>query len=82
MALTLRPTQLEKSPAFRHLADYTVHKDSKLIGRMYERHAPGSLDRAWHWSITEYVDPVLGSVTSRQALVFSELMKYCVDDSS
>jgi hypothetical protein len=52
MPLTLRPTGLQQSAAFAHLADWVVFEDGKSIGRIYEQHAPASPDQAWFWSIT------------------------------
>jgi hypothetical protein len=37
MALTLRPTDLERSPATAHLEDWIVLDDGKPIGRIYQR---------------------------------------------
>jgi hypothetical protein len=52
MALTLRPTDLEKSPVYQHLKDYCVYDDGKEIGRIYEQRAPSRPELAWYWSIT------------------------------
>jgi hypothetical protein len=65
--LTLRPTGLRNSAAFADLADFAVYEDGEPIGRIYEQHAPAFPDQAWFWSITAYVDPALGSVTSGRA---------------
>ena len=56
MPLTLRPTGLQQSAAFAHLADWVVFEDGKSIGRIYEQHAPASPDQAWFWSITVPLD--------------------------
>jgi hypothetical protein len=69
MALTLRHTPLEKSPAFV-LADWQVLDDGKPVGRIYERHTPASPDQAWFWSITEYVEPRAGVSISGTAGTF------------
>ena len=55
MALTLRPTDLNRSPATADLEDWIALEDGKPIGRIYQRHAPANADVAWFWSITEYV---------------------------
>jgi hypothetical protein len=60
MALTLRPTDLERSPATAHLEDWIVLDD----GIIYQRHAPANADVAWFWSITTYVEPRWGLRTS------------------
>ena len=64
MALTLRPTDLNRSPATAHLEDWIVLDDGKPIGRIYQRHAPANADVAWFWSITTYVEPRAGLRTS------------------
>ena len=63
MALTLRPTDLNRSPATAHLEDWIVLDDGKPIGRIYQRHAPANAD-VWFWSITTYVEPRSGLRTS------------------
>jgi hypothetical protein len=68
--LTLRPTALS-SPAYRHWLDYIVVEDGRAIGRMYEdRHAKAEL--RWFWSITVYVDPMRGIITSGRAATLEE----------
>src|SRR4051812_6429281 len=52
MPLTLRPTGLQTSAAFAHLADWSVYDDGRQIGRLREEHAPPRPERAWYWSIT------------------------------
>jgi len=64
MALTLRPTDLERSPATADLEDWIVLDDGMPIGRIYQRHAPANADVAWFWSITTYVEPHSGLRTS------------------
>jgi hypothetical protein len=44
MTLTLRPTRLETSPVYAHLADYTVFEDGEPIGRLYEQRPPAPTD--------------------------------------
>ena len=67
MALTLRPTDLSRSPATAHLEDWIVLDNGKPIGRIYQRHAPANADVAWFWSITTYVEPRSGLLTSGTA---------------
>ena len=62
MALTLRPTDLDRSPATAHLEDWIVLDDGKPIGRIYQRHAPANA--AWFWSVTAYVERRAGLRTS------------------
>ena len=58
MPLTLRPTGLS-SPAYRDWLDYVIVEDGRDVGRLYEdRHSPPEL--RWFWSITIYVNPMLG----------------------
>ena len=53
--LTLRPTNLETSPVYAHLKDYTVFEDGVEIGRMYEQRPGAPPDALWLWSITVIV---------------------------
>jgi hypothetical protein len=39
MALTMRPTDLDRSPATADLDDWIVLDDGRPIGRIYQRHA-------------------------------------------
>ena len=65
MALTLRPAGLS-SPAFADWLDYVIVEDGRDVGRLYEdRHSPP--EYRWFWSITIYVNPMLGIVTSGRA---------------
>jgi hypothetical protein len=57
MALTMRPTDLDRSPAMADLDDWIVLDDGRPIGRIYQRHAPANADVTWFWSITAYVEP-------------------------
>jgi hypothetical protein len=72
MALTLRPSDLERSPAMADLEDWVVLDDGKPVGRIYQRHAPGSAAQTWFWSITEYVEPRSGLRTSGMASTLGE----------
>jgi hypothetical protein len=63
--LTLRPTGLS-SPAYRDWLDYVIVEDGRDVGRLYEdRNTLPAL--RWFWSITVYVNPMLGIVTSGRA---------------
>jgi hypothetical protein len=66
MALTMRPTDLDRSPATADLDDWIVLDDGTPIGRIYQRHAPANVDVTWFWSIT-YVEPRAGLRTSGMA---------------
>jgi len=57
MALTLRPTDLDRSPAMAALEDWIILDDGKPIGRIYQRRAPASTAQTWFWSITADVEP-------------------------
>jgi hypothetical protein len=61
MALTLRPTDLERSPATAHLEDWIVLDDGRPIGRIYQRHAPAI-----------YVEPRSGLSTSGTVATLDE----------
>ena len=52
VALSLRLTRIEASPAFAGLEDWDVLDDGKPVGRIYEKHVPARPDLAWFWSIT------------------------------
>ncbi len=63
--LTLRPSGLS-SPAFGDWLDYVVVDDGRDVGRIYgDRHTLPEL--RWFWSITVYVNPKLGILTSGRA---------------
>jgi hypothetical protein len=65
MVLSLRRTGLS-SPAYRDLLDYVIVEDGRDVGRLDEdRHSKPEL--RWFWSITVYVNPNLGIVTSGRA---------------
>jgi hypothetical protein len=68
--LTLRRTGLS-SPAYQDSLDYIITEDGRAIGRMYEdRHSKPEL--RWFWSITVYVNPMLGIATSGRAASIGE----------
>jgi hypothetical protein len=70
MALTLRPTALS-SPPFRDWLDYVIVEHGRDVGRLYEdRHSRPGL--RWFWSITVYINPMLGIVTSGRAPTLEE----------
>jgi hypothetical protein len=63
--LTLRCTGLS-SPAYRAWLDYIIVEDGRDVGRVYEdRHSRPEL--RWFWSVTVYVNPMLGITTSGRA---------------
>ena len=68
--LTLRCTGLS-SPAYRDWLDYIIVEDGRDVGRLYEdRHSKPEL--RWFWSITLYVNPMLGITTSGRAASIEE----------
>ena len=68
--LTLRRTALA-SPAYRDWADYIIVEDGRDVGRLYEdRHSRP--EYRWFWSITVYVNPARGIVTSGRASTIEE----------
>ena len=70
MPLTLRPAGLS-SPAYRDWLDYVIVEDGPDVGRLYEdRHSKPEL--RWFWSITVYVNPTLGIITSGRAASLDE----------
>jgi hypothetical protein len=52
MPLTIRPTNLQTSPVYQHLKDYTVFDDGTEIGRIYEQRSGAPAYALWIWSIT------------------------------
>jgi hypothetical protein len=68
--LKLRPTGLS-SPAYRDWLDYVIVEDGRDVGRIYEdRHRRPEL--RWFWSITIYVNPMLGITTSGRTPTLDE----------
>ena len=62
MSLSLRAAGLS-SPAYRDWLDYVIVEEGRDVGRLYEdRHSPPEYH--WFWSITVYVNPMLGITTS------------------
>jgi hypothetical protein len=72
MALTLRPTGLS-SPASKEHVDFIISDDGEAVGRIYKI---GGIDTPpdvrWFWSITVYVDPMLGIATSAKVATLEE----------
>jgi hypothetical protein len=72
MALVLRPTGLA-SPASKEHVDFIIYDDGEAVGRIYKI---GGIDTApdvrWSWSITAYVDPMLGIATSAKVATLEE----------
>ena len=68
--LTLRRTALA-SPAYRDWADYIIVEDGRDVGRIYEDR-PSKPELRWFWSITLYVNPMLGITTSGRAASIEE----------
>ena len=65
MPLTIRPTGLA-SPAHHQCEDWIVFADGKTVGRIYQdASAPAEL--RWFWTITVYVHPDAGIITSGKA---------------
>jgi hypothetical protein len=64
MPLTMRPTG-GHSPVYADRQDWTIFDGGKPVGRVYEDASAGTAaDLRWFWSITVYVDPIAGIVTS------------------
>jgi hypothetical protein len=67
MPLTMRPTG-GHSPVYADRQDWTIFDDGKPGGRIYEDAALSTpAELRWFWSITVYVDPKAGIVTSGKA---------------
>jgi hypothetical protein len=65
--LTLRRTGLSSS-AYQDSLDYIITEDGRDVGRLYEdRHSKPEL--RWFWSITLYVNPMLGITTNGRAAI-------------
>jgi hypothetical protein len=74
MALTLRPTGMS-SPASREQVDFIIHDDDgEAVGRIYKN---GGIDTPpdvqWSWSITAYVDSLLGITTSAKVATLGRM---------
>ena len=64
MPLTMRPTG-GHSPVYQDRQDWTILDEGQPVGRIYEdTSASTSADIRWFWSITVYVWPDAGIVTS------------------
>ena len=62
--LTMRPTG-GHSPVYADRQDWTIFDDGEPVGRIYEDASTSTLaDLRWFWSITVYVHPRAGIVTS------------------
>jgi hypothetical protein len=66
MPLTMRPTGLS-SGIDKDRKDWTIFDDGKPIGRIYEdASASTPAELRWFWSVTVYVNPKAGIVTSEK----------------
>ena len=72
MALTSAPPELETSPVYAHLKDYTVFENGTEIGRMYEQRPGAPPDALWVWSITVIVPGPRRGKTDGRAVSFEE----------
>ena len=64
MPLTMRPTG-GHSPVYADRQDWTIFDDGEPVGRIYEDASAGTpAELRWFWSVTVYVDPRAGIVTS------------------
>jgi hypothetical protein len=70
MMLTLRSTDLS-SPIDKNRPDYIVLEDGRAIGRIYQERVMLP-ELRWFWSITVYVNPMRGIVTSRRGPTIEE----------
>jgi hypothetical protein len=72
MALTLRPTGMS-SPASKEPVEFLIYEDTEEVGRIYKIGSIGTpADAQWSWSITVYVDPMLGIATSAKVATLEE----------
>jgi hypothetical protein len=70
--LTLRSTGLA-SPAYANWLDYVIVEAGRTVGRLYEdHHSPP--EYRWFWSITVYVNPMLGITTNGRTATLAKLM--------
>jgi hypothetical protein len=64
MPLTMRPTG-GHSPVYADRQDWTIFDDGEPVGRIYEDATAGTpVELRWFWSVTVYVHPRAGIVTS------------------
>jgi hypothetical protein len=72
MAFTMRPTG-GHSPVYADRQDWTIYDAGKPVGRVYkDASASTAADLRWFWSITVYVDPIAGIVTSGKVATLGE----------
>ena len=72
MLLTMRPTG-GHSPVYADRQDWTILHEGQPVGRIYEDASAGtSDDLRWFWSITVYVWPDSGVVTSGKAATLDQ----------
>jgi hypothetical protein len=68
--LTLRSTGLA-SPAYANWLDYVIVEAGRTVGRLYEdHHSPP--EYRWFWSITVYVNPMLGNTMNGRTATMDE----------
>jgi hypothetical protein len=61
------------SPVYAERQDWTIFDNGQPVGRIYEdASASTSDDRRWFWSITVYVRPDAGIVTSGKAATLDQ----------
>jgi hypothetical protein len=69
--LTLRSTGLTQ--AYANWLDYVIVEAGRTVGRLYEdHHSPP--EYRWFWSITVYVNPMLGITTNGRTATLAKLM--------
>ena len=72
MPLTMRPTGLSSSPVDKDRQDWTIFDAGAPVGRIYEdASASTPAELRWFWSVTVYVNPEAGIVTSGKALTLA-----------
>ena len=68
----MRPTG-GHSPVYADRQDWTIFDDGKPVGRIYENAGAGTpADLRWFWSMTVYVHPRAGIVTSGKVATLDE----------
>jgi hypothetical protein len=72
MPLTMRATGLSSSPVDKDRQDWTIFDTGEPVGRIYEdASASTPAELRWFWSVTVYVNPKAGIVTSGNALTLA-----------
>jgi hypothetical protein len=71
LALELSDAWADTTTPHGRLMLTVLGADGRLVGRIYEQHAPARPELAWIWSITALIDPRANVLTSGKAPTFA-----------